>query len=314
MKTPAFSVIVCSYRRPESLKKCINAIHNQNFKDYEIVCVGTTNDLKTIDCINSLQNFDARVKKVLVDRPSVTLAMNAGLNVSTAPFVCFTDDDTEAPSHWIQTLHDHFSKHPECGAAGGPDRLQLTNKKFSDPPHAKKVGVYSWTGKWHATHHCPIKEEYLPVSILKGVNMAFRHGLIKGFVIGNGLRGGFGPIVGHEQGIAAHIRQQGFELHFLRDAWVLHHCAPRQESELRNDHSSEFALNTTYNNAYCLWRYQNPALATVVQLRDLLVGSRHVPGLLRLLAVPGKAALAAKHFAPALSGARDGWLARTKDP
>ena len=303
-------IIVPSYGREDILGVCLEALVKQSFQDFQILCVCRETDFKTKTIVADFCSRDQRVREVTVYQPGFVAALNAGLSSATAPFVCFTDDDAEAPPHWLQTLMDHFASHPECGAAGGPDRLQLPNKKLSDPPPAKKVGVYSWTGKWHATHHCPIREEYLRVSILKGVNMAYRHDLIRGMVIGEGLR----SMMCTEPGIADRVRRQGFELHFLRDAWVLHHVKPRTIGEERTNYCSAYSLDTTFNYSYTLWRYQHPALSAVVQLRSLIIGNRHVPGLLRLLAAPGKAGLAVKHLAPALSGARDGWLARGKAP
>jgi cellulose synthase/poly-beta-1,6-N-acetylglucosamine synthase-like glycosyltransferase len=306
-------IIVPSYGRQDILGRCLTALLAQDLQDIEVLCVCRHTDSKTQAVVADFCRRDKRVREVPVYKPGFVAALNAGLSSATAPFVCFTDDDAEAPPHWLQTLMDHFASHPECGAAGGPDRLQVGNKKFSNPPPAKKVGVYSWTGKWHATHHCPIQEVFFRVRILKGVNMVYRSECIRNHQIGEGLRGG-GAQVGTEQGLAASVQRSGKELHFVRDAWLLHHCAPRQEGSNRAEYLTQFAFDTSYNTAYTLWRYQPTALSTVVQIRNLLVGNRHVPGLLRLLAAPGKAPLTAKHFAPALSGAMDGLLARHKAP
>ena len=306
-------IIVPSFQREGILGRCIASLLSQSFGDLRILCVVRESDHATRAIVSEVQKSDPRLCGVVVGGPGFVAALNAGFAASTAPFVAFTDDDAEAPTDWLKILLGHFSSHPECGAAGGPDRLQVGNPKFSNPPPAEKVGVYSWTGRWHASHHCPIRAEFLRVRILKGVNMAYRRDCIRDHKIGDGLKGG-GAQVGTEQGLAASVLRSGKQLHFLRDAWLLHHCAPRKKGDGRSEYLTQFAFDTTYNTAYTLWRYQHPALAAVVQLRSLLVGNRHVPGLLRLLAVPHKAGLAAKHFAPALSGARDGWLARSKDP
>jgi GT2 family glycosyltransferase len=299
-------ILVPSYGRQDILGRCLTALLAQSYQDISILCVCRHTDSETQAVVADFCRRDKRVREVPVYKAGFVAALNAGLSSATAPFVCFTDDDAEAPPHWIQTLISHLESHPECGAAGGPDRLQLINEKFSNPPPAKKVGVYSWTGKWHATHHCPIREEYLRVSILKGVNMTYRHELIRGMEIGEGLR----SLMCTEPGIAARVRGQGFELHFLRDAWVLHHCAPRQESEDRKNYSTEFALNTTYNYGYTLWRYQPLLLSSIVQLRQIIIGSRHIPGLLRIPFARNSPSVSMNHTKASLSGAWNGFCAR----
>jgi hypothetical protein len=140
------------------------------------------------------------------------------------------------------------------------------------------------------------------VDILKGVNMVYRHELIRGMEIGEGLR----SMMCTEPGIAARVSRQGFELHFLRDAWVIHHVAPRLESESRINGASAYALNTTFNYSYTLWRYNHIPLSIVVQIRNLLVGSRRIPGVLRLFFQPSKILLSLKHWEKMLEGMKHG--------
>jgi cellulose synthase/poly-beta-1,6-N-acetylglucosamine synthase-like glycosyltransferase len=299
-------IIVPSYGRSDILGRCLDALLQQHFRDIEVLCVCRTNDAETKKTIEEFRSRDSRIREVPVSEPGFVAALNAGFKSAQAPFVAFTDDDAEAPPQWMETIINHFAAHPECGAAGGPDRLQVAKESFRNPPPAKKVGVYSWTGKWHATHHCPIREEFLRVQILKGVNMVYRHELIRGMEIGEGLN----SLMCTEPGIAARVRKNGFELHFLRDAWVLHHCAPRQESEDRTNSATAFAVQTTSNYAYTLWRYQPLFLALVVQIRNLVIGSRHIPGILRVPVAPAKASLAFRHSRASLDGAWRGLLAR----
>jgi cellulose synthase/poly-beta-1,6-N-acetylglucosamine synthase-like glycosyltransferase len=299
-------IIVPSYGRSDILGRCLTALLQQHFRDIEVLCVCRTNDAETKKTIEEFRSRDSRIREVPVSEPGFVAALNAGLKSAQAPFVAFTDDDAEAPPQWIETIINHFSAHPGCGAAGGPDRLQLKKESFRNPPPAKKVGVYSWMGKWHATHHCPIREEFLRVDILKGVNMVYRHELIRGMEIGEGLR----SRTCTEPGIAAKVRQAGKELHFLRDAWVLHHVAPRLESESRTNRASAYALDTTFNYSYTLWRYHPLLLSPVVQIRNLLVGSRKIPGVLRVLIQPSEASICFLHYKSSFHGAWRGLLAR----
>jgi glycosyltransferase involved in cell wall biosynthesis len=298
-------IIIPSYGRPYDLARCLTALLAQSFQDFQILCICRDGDSETHLILADFCDRDTRVREVPICEPGFIAALNAGFARAMAPFVCFTDDDAEAPPHWLQTLMDHFASHPECGAAGGQDKLRLPNKKLSDPPIVKKVGVYSWTGKWHATHHCPIREDFLPVRILKGVNMTYRRELIENFKIGEGLIGG-GAQVGTEQGLADRVIRSCKQLHFLRDAWVLHHCAPRKQGDERVNPFLQFALETTYNNAYTLWRYQKIQIAIVAQVRSFIIGSQKIPGVLRLFLQPSKVLLSLKHWGKMLEGIKKG--------
>lgn len=303
---PRIDIIVPSYGRPEVLQRCLKALLQQSFADFRILCVCRATDGATRELVAHLQAEDRRVCEVLVHQSGFIEALNTGLVSAQAEFVAFTDDDAEAPAHWLHTVVGHFDKHSKCGAVGGPDRLQLSSERLSNPAPVKKVGVYSWTGKWHATHHCPIRKEFVKASILKGVNMTYRHGLIGGMEIGEGLL----TRTCTEPGIAAQVRRAGYELHFVRDAWVLHHCAPRLESDDRTDMTTDYAVKVTYNYAYVLWRYQPLMKAAVVHLRQIIIGSRLIPGIFRLPISPMQTGVFLAHLPRAVSGARAGVAAK----
>lgn len=303
---PRIDIIVPSYGRPEVLQRCLKALLQQSFADFRILCVCRATDGATRELVAHLQAEDRRVCEVLVHQPGFIEALNTGLVSAQAEFVAFTDDDAGAPAHWLHTVVGHFDKHPKCGAVGGPDRLQLSSERLSNPALVKKVGVYSWTGKWHATHHCPIRKEFVKASILKGVNMTYRHGLIRGMEIGEGLL----TRTCTEPGIAAKVRKAGSELHFVRDAWVLHHCAPRLDGDSRTDMTTDYAVKVTYNYAYTLWRYQPLRLALSVQIRDWIIGSRKVPGILRLFRHPTKVGVSWRHWQMMREGGVAGFRAR----
>ncbi len=304
----AVNVIVPSYGRPDVLERCIKALLSQTFRDFEVLCVCRTTDAGTRGLVAMFASKDSRVREVLVEEVGLVAALNTGLRSASSAIVTFTDDDAEAPPHWLKTIVDHFAAHPECGAVGGPDRLQLSSERLSNPAPVKKVGVYSWTGKWHATHHCPIRKEFVKASILKGANMTYRHGLIRGMEIGEGLL----TRTCTEPGIAAQVRRAGYELHFVRDAWVLHHCAPRLESDDRSDMTTDYAVKVTYNYAYTLWRYQPLKVAFCSQIREWIVGSKKVPGLVRLFRYPAKAPVSLRHWRTMLPGIVDGYRDRQK--
>lgn len=293
-------VVVPSYKRREVLPKCLRALADQSFQDFSVLCVCRADDAGTREVVADFAAGDSRFAEILVVNPGVVAALNAGLRSASAEFVTFTDDDAVAPSHWLETIVRHFDAYRVCGAVGGQDRLMIDESALADPPIARQVGVFSWYGRVAATHHHPIEEPYLRCAMLKGVNMSFRHYLIANACIGDGLQG-VGCTVGWEQGLCAKVTANNMQIHFVRDAWVWHFCAPRTCNDSRVDASSEFALAATFNSAYVLWRYQPICTAFRAHLWAVLVGSLNRPGLLRVVARPSLMRLAISHW---VSGGR----------
>ena len=309
-KTPRVSVVVPSYLRPTDLGRCLAALSRQEFADLEVLCVCRETDGETRRCVAERSAGDSRFKEVLVQESGAIAAYNCGLTAARGEFVSFTDDDAEAPPHWMSTIVAHLDSHIECGAVGGRDILQLPLRRLSDPAPVRRVGTYSWSGKFHATHHCPINAEFVCSEVIKGVNMTYRHALIRGTRIGDGLRGSTGAQVGFEHGLGHLVHRAGQQIHFLREAWVKHYCAPRKAKDDRTVMSSHHALDASFNQAYTLWRYQPLMKAAVVHLRQIIIGSRLIPGIFRLPLCPRQTGVFLAHFPRAVSGARAGMAAR----
>jgi GT2 family glycosyltransferase len=311
---PRVSVIVPSYKRVNYLVNCLDALQKQELRDIEVLCVVQHGDTETRHCIAHKAAEDPRFKEVLVSQPGLVAAMSAGLKAAVGEFVTFTDDDTEAPSRWLAVILAHFHRHPECGAVGGQDRLQCDDTRLSSPGTVKRVGSYSLLGRFAATHHCPIEEEFVVADLIKGVNMTYRRELIHGVEIGEGLRGEFGVQICTEQGLAAAVTRAGKQLHFVRDAWLRHYISVRLGEGDRLDMTTRFARDASYNYSYTLWRYQKLRVAACALAYTLVVGSWLIPGVPRLVLSPSKWRVTLMHILPNLNGALAGFRDRQLDP
>ncbi|HXF44202.1 MAG TPA: glycosyltransferase family 2 protein [Candidatus Paceibacterota bacterium] len=100
---PDVSVIITTYNRPETLKRAVESVLSQDFKDFELIVVddGSTKETK-----KAVMEFsDPRV--VYIRNPKNiggTKSLNIGLKFSKGKYICPLDDDDE----WID--HQKLSK------------------------------------------------------------------------------------------------------------------------------------------------------------------------------------------------------------
>ena len=91
---PHFSIITPTNKRPDLLKRCIESVQNQSFKNYEHIIIDDANDNETTKVIKSIQ--DKRIKYFKHQQPSgAAAAYNTGIKMSHGEFICFLDDDDE---------------------------------------------------------------------------------------------------------------------------------------------------------------------------------------------------------------------------
>lgn len=90
MGSPHISVVIPTYKRPEKLKRAIESVRNQTYRQWELVIV---NDAPEYDISSSFPKDD-RITLIQHDRnKGAPAARNTGIQVSNNQFLAFLDDD-----------------------------------------------------------------------------------------------------------------------------------------------------------------------------------------------------------------------------
>jgi GT2 family glycosyltransferase/glycosyltransferase involved in cell wall biosynthesis/2-polyprenyl-3-methyl-5-hydroxy-6-metoxy-1,4-benzoquinol methylase/tetratricopeptide (TPR) repeat protein len=106
-KTPAVSVIIPTYNRPDRLRTAITSVLNQDFQDFQIIVVndGTT----PVEAVVNELNRDGRIILVTHDRNrGLAASRNTGLRQASGKYVCYLDDDDRLLPHHLRTLVTHL--------------------------------------------------------------------------------------------------------------------------------------------------------------------------------------------------------------
>lgn len=93
------SVIIPTYNRGEYLKKALQSLQRQSFKDFEII---VADDGSSDDTGKIVKEFDARYFKE--DHQGVSHARNLGAKNSCGEILAFFDDDALADRDWLENI------------------------------------------------------------------------------------------------------------------------------------------------------------------------------------------------------------------
>jgi len=111
------SVVIPVRNEEKNLKRCLDALKIQTYKEIEIVVV----DNGSSD--NSSEIARLYTDKVFHEsRPGIVFAKNTGVINSSGDYVFFTDADCEPDSKWVETLVDEF-RDASILSAGGATTL-----------------------------------------------------------------------------------------------------------------------------------------------------------------------------------------------
>lgn len=108
------SVIIPTFRRPELLKRCLQALTHQTLDPaaYEILVVDDGNDISTrVQVLSIAAHTNVRIRYYgQPQRRGPAAARNRGWQQARSPYVAFTDDDCIPDSNWLNVLLDAFAQ------------------------------------------------------------------------------------------------------------------------------------------------------------------------------------------------------------
>lgn len=126
-----FTLIICTYMRPNALLNLLNSIKEQTLYPDKILIIDGSIDkeTKTILQKHSIPNLD--YYQVKESHRGLTKQRNFGITKvpSETEVVCFLDDDTVLDENYFEHLISTYSKQPDALGVGG----YITNEVYWEP-------------------------------------------------------------------------------------------------------------------------------------------------------------------------------------
>lgn len=128
-----FSLIICTYMRPNAVVKLLQSVKKQTLYPNEILIIdGSTNEeTKGISELNSVTNL--HYFKVDTSNRGLTRQRNFGIKQvnKDAQIICFLDDDTILEEHYFEQLINTYKIKKDTIAVGGTITNEVEWKKMS---------------------------------------------------------------------------------------------------------------------------------------------------------------------------------------
>jgi GT2 family glycosyltransferase len=270
--TMRVSVLVPSYRRPDSLARCLTALARQGRRPDEVVVGARADDTATIAAATAAREDGLAVRVATTTTPGVVAAMQAALDACSGDVVALTDDDARPFPTWIAGLLAHFEAAPDVGGVGGRDWQ----------PHERgateRVGMVQWFGRVIGNHHLGAGAAR-DVDVLKGANCAFRAPLLRAVGFDHRLRG-TGAQLHWELGVCLPLRRAGWRLVYDPEVAVDHDVAPRHDAD--NLHRGVFTAaplrDAVHNEAIALLEHGGLSVRLLYLPWALVIGTGEAPG------------------------------------
>lgn len=143
-----YSIIVPTYRRPESLARCLEAIQDLRFpRDrFEILVVDDGSPTPPADVVASLDH-SLQARLVSMRHAGPATARNTGARLARGRYVVFTDDDCMPHADWLSSIDRWTSSSPGALAIGGHTINVLADNVYAEASQGIVDYLYEYFGE-----------------------------------------------------------------------------------------------------------------------------------------------------------------------
>jgi glycosyltransferase involved in cell wall biosynthesis len=292
------SVVVPTYKRPQSLARCLDALDRQERAADETIVVVRRGDTASQEVLNA-RSRPPRI--VAVERSGVVAAMNAGIDVSSGDVVALTDDDSAPHADWLGRMAATYESDPQIAAVGGRDWLYKQGRLWQGS--ARTVGTISRFGRVTGNHHLGVGSPR-DVDVLKGVNLSVRGELLRAVRIDERLRG-IGTEHHWELSLCLTLRRRGFRVIYDPAIAVDHYPQPRVDDSRKFDVRE--LRDATHNDTLAILEHLPARQRLRYYAWAFAVGTSSTPGVAQMLrTLPARGADGCALFYGAQRGLIDG--------
>lgn len=108
MEKPKFSIIVPVYNTEKYLKRCLDSIRKQTFKNYEVIIV---NDGSTDNSSDIISKYPFKI--INQKNQGLSMARNNGVKESSGEYLIFLDSDDYIEKDLLREINNSLSNNPD---------------------------------------------------------------------------------------------------------------------------------------------------------------------------------------------------------
>lgn len=126
---PLVSTIIPVYNSKKFLRKCLNSVINQTYKNIEIICINDGSTDNSLEILQEYKEKDNRIQTIDIENHGVSYARNLGLEKVTGKYTLFIDSDDYIELNMIEELVNN-SKNTNSDLVCCGRRVETTNNKL----------------------------------------------------------------------------------------------------------------------------------------------------------------------------------------
>src|SRR5690606_563863 len=202
-----FSVVVPVYNRPKEIGELLKSLLHQDYSDIEIIIVEDGSSL-TAEALAKQYQDRLNIRYYYQDNKGQGFARNFGMEQAKGNYFVLFDSDCIIPPHYFSTLKKAVLERA-LDAHGGPDAAAQDFTVFQKAINFSMTSLWT-TGGIRGKLKDPAKYQ------ARGYNMGMARSVFQA------TRGFVDPNRGEDIELSIRIKQMGFRLELIENAYVYH--------------------------------------------------------------------------------------------
>lgn len=126
------SIIIPIYMVEKYLKRCIDSVTNQTYRNLEIILVNDGSKDNCEKICDEYKQVDHRIKVIHKENGGLSDARNAGLEIASGDYICFVDSDDVINCNYIKILYKNMIDN-------NADISECNFKRFNDDKQLEEI-------------------------------------------------------------------------------------------------------------------------------------------------------------------------------
>lgn len=171
---PTVSVVIPTYGRPDYLKRAVESVLNQTYKELEVIVVDDNNP-DTPDRIATMKTMEeyADAENVIYlmheFNKNGSAARNTGINASSGSYICFLDDDDEMLPERIEKFVRKMETLDESWGACYSDFVKLKPNGEKNYCGERRTGELYIEALMRSMYFCPGSNLFARADAVKAI-------------------------------------------------------------------------------------------------------------------------------------------------